>query len=95
LRAAVKEARHVGSFVFSPGPSTGISKAAWKLQADVLKPHGGYKWLIKSLVWNIHRFIGGFRKAIRSPMRLSNSCCKLQKKGVGKSVKILKHFGKK
>ncbi len=67
------------SFVFSPGPS--ISKATWELLADVLKPHVGYKWLFKSLLWTKYRFLGVFRKAIRSPMQLSNSCCILQKKG--------------
>jgi hypothetical protein len=69
-------------------------KAEWELQTGFLKLHGSYRWLLESLLRSVHRFPGGFRKAICSFHAALEQLLALQQDGLGKSVKILKHFAR-
>jgi hypothetical protein len=57
-------------------------------------PHGSYRWLFQSLLRSVQRFPGGFRKAIYSSHAALEQLLALQQEGLGKSVKILKHFAR-
>jgi hypothetical protein len=59
-----------------------------------LRPHGNYRWLFESLLRSVHRFPGGFRKVICSSHAALEQLLTLQQEGLGKSVKILKHFAR-
>jgi hypothetical protein len=72
----------------------GVSKAKWELQTGFLKPHGSYIRLFKHLLRSVHRFPGGFRKAICSSHAALEQLLAPQKEGLGKSVKILKKFSR-
>jgi hypothetical protein len=62
------------------------------LQTGFLKPHGSYRWLFLSLLRSVHRFPEGFRKGTCSSHAALEQLLPLQQEGLGKSVKILKHF---
>ncbi len=47
-----------------------------------------------SLLWIVHRFLGGFRKAIRSSRVAVEQLLTLQQEGLRKPVRILKHFAR-
>jgi hypothetical protein len=69
-----------------------FSKAEWELKIGFLKLHASYRQLLKNLLRSVHRFLGGFRKAICSSHRTLEQLFELKQEGLGKSVKILKHF---
>jgi hypothetical protein len=59
-----------------------------------LKPHGSYRWLFQCLLRSVHRFPGGFRKAIGSSHAALDQLLTLQQEGFRKSEEILKHFAR-
>jgi hypothetical protein len=69
-----------------------FSKAEWELQTGLLKLQGNSRLLFNSLLRSVHKFPGGFRKAICRSHAALEQLLALQQKGLGKSVKILKGF---
>jgi hypothetical protein len=59
-------------------------------KTSFLKTHGSKRQLFQSLLESVHRFSGGFIKAVGTPALEQ----RLQQEGPGKSVKILKHFAR-
>jgi hypothetical protein len=68
------------------GATNRFSEAAWELQMVFL--------IFLCLLRSVHRFPGGFRKAICSSHAALEQLLALQQEGLGKSVKILKHFAR-
>jgi hypothetical protein len=67
------------------GATNRFSEAAREIQMAFLKP---------PLLRIVHRFPGGFRKAICIFHAALEQLLALQQEGLGKSVKILKHFAR-
>ena len=65
------------------GATNRFSEAAWELQMAFLKPPE-----------ECTQFPGGFRKAICSSHAALEQLLALQQEGLGKTVKILKHFAR-
>ncbi len=65
------------------GATNRFSEAAWELQMAFLKPPE-----------KCTQISGGFRKAIWGSFAALEQLLALQQEGLGKSVKILKHFAR-